>query len=258
MPEIRRIPDLILERYALGELPREQMQEISQRLQSDPEAAKRLEELKASNQQILSQYKVQEEVGTIKRKVHLRDVEEKFNREKAKKPVWLRLPMLVPAAGLAALLAISLLPYLVQQTSVVTAPEGNRIKGLPPQLQVFLKQDAAPVQLKDGDTARQGDVLQLRYISAGRKYGMIFSIDGRGSFTLHFPEEPGQPLELNPDGKVSLKHAYELDDAPKFERFYFISSDQPFAARQILDRVESAFAPEEFHQEVITLKKDQP
>ena len=33
---------------------------------------------------------------------------------------------------------------------------------------------------------------------------------------------------LDQDGEISLPYAYELDDAPAYERFFFITSDESF------------------------------
>ena len=73
------------------------------------------------------------------------------------------------------------------------------------------------------------DVLQLSYVAVGRKYGVIFSIDGRGIVTVHYPyAENGATPELEQGGEIYLRYAYELDDAPLFERFFFVTSDKPF------------------------------
>ena len=109
-------------------------------------------------------------------------------------------------------------------------------------------------------------MLQLGYVSAGRRYGAVLSVDGRGSVTLHFPESPAGSPELK-GGTVSLPSAYELDDAPAFERFFFVTSDAPFdvgtvmeSARQLAREPERAryaplSLPEPLSQTSITLDK---
>ena len=41
---------------------------------------------------------------------------------------------------------------------------------------------------------------------------------------------------------VALPHAYELDDAPDFERFYLVSCPQRFPAAAVVDAVSSTSA----------------
>lgn len=96
-------------------------------------------------------------------------------------------------------------------------------------------------QLPGGDevlaspaTARAGDLLQLRYVRAGQRYGVIISIDGRGHVTLHSPLSPHQSSRLPAAAKASLPRAFELDDAPAFERFIFITAALPIDVEAVL------------------------
>src|SRR5690606_33901846 len=94
-------------------------------------------------------------------------------------------------------------------------------------------------RLVDGATAEEGDLVQLSYVSAGRRYGAIFSIDGTGELSLHLPLEGGEAVLLEAGPAVALSHAYELDDAPAFERFFFVVSDEPFRLEPILEAARS-------------------
>src|SRR5690606_26378921 len=99
---------------------------------------------------------------------------------------------------------------------------------------------------------RKGDVIQLRYHGGGHRYGVIASIDGAGVVTLHHPardDAPPTATALSAES-TSLPHAYELDDAPRFERFFFITAAEPIDVRRSLDalralarRDDSATAP---------------
>jgi hypothetical protein len=113
--------------------------------------------------------------------------------------------------------------------------EGNRLKGLRPHLLLFRRTAQGVEKLAPGDRARQDDVIQLAYQAAGRSYGVIVSIDGRGVVTRHLPQDGAQSAELDRSGVATLAKAYRLDDAPRFERFIFITSDQPFAVDPILE-----------------------
>ena len=59
---------------------------------------------------------------------------------------------------------------------------------------------------------------------------MLLSIDGAGKVTLHWPEnKSGAAAALKTSGEVRLPAAYELDDAPAFERFFLVRSTEPFS-----------------------------
>jgi hypothetical protein len=125
--------------------------------------------------------------------------------------------------------------------------DGERIKGLRPALSLFRKTAAGSEALADGDRARQGDVIRVGYRASGRRYGVIVSLDGRGAVTRHLPEQGRLAAALEGGEVVLLAHAYELDDAPAWERFYFVTADEPFEVEAVEDaarraRVEHAAA----------------
>ena len=133
-----------------------------------------------------------------------------------------------PAAA-AVLLTVSLL--LVRER-IVTGRDTVRLKGLATALSAWRKTGDGAERLADGAAARAGDVIQLSYLAAGARYGVILSIDGRGVVTFHLPEgwEGGTARSpaLDGSGEITLASAYELDDAPAFERFFLVYGDDPF------------------------------
>jgi hypothetical protein len=136
---------------------------------------------------------------------------------------------LVAAAVLFVVFAVRLPP--VEQITMVDAPEATRIKG-DPRLVVHRKSGDVAERLADGAVAAPGDVIQLSYVAAGRRFGAIVSIDGRGAVTVHLPDAKAAAgaAELGQSGAVPLADAYELDDAPGFERFVMVTSRRPFSA----------------------------
>jgi hypothetical protein len=59
--------------------------------------------------------------------------------------------------------------------------------------------------------------------------------------TLHFPlseEAPPQATAVSPD-TATLPHAYALDDAPRFERFFFVTANDPIDVQQTLAALRS-------------------
>ena len=105
------------------------------------------------------------------------------------------------------------------------APETTRVKGAQ-RLTAYRKVGDRAERLAPGAAVRAGDVLQLRYDGGGRSHGLIASIDGAGAVTLHFPAAADGSTALAASTS-DLPHAYALDDAPRFERFFFVTDDEP-------------------------------
>jgi hypothetical protein len=225
--------DYYLERYALGELPAEEAGEIERRAAADPAVRAALNEIKSSNRAILSLYPP---AMVASRLAALR-------RESGGRPLlrFRRLFFLSSAAAAAA--AALLVVFLVVPS--IKKPETDLIKGLQnvdlgrTQLLVFRMKDAAVEILPSGARARAGDLLQLAYVASKAPYGLILSIDGLGRLTLHFPERKDGPADLKQNTKAVLPDAIELDDAPGFERFFLITSNDPIAVPEILARAEN-------------------
>ena len=95
-----------------------------------------------------------------------------------------------------------------------------------------------------GAAARENDVVQLAYQAAGRHFGAIVSIDGRGVVTRHLPAAGPLASPLKSGAAFALPQAYRLDDAPGFERFYFVTADQPFAVDLVLTAASHAAGAE--------------
>jgi len=117
-----------------------------------------------------------------------------------------------------------------QQGGLLNPGTGTRSKG-DPSLHVFRQTAKQPEMLGPKTLVKAGDVLQLRYIANGDRFGFIASVDARGAVSLHLPENGGPAAELSPSGERALPHSYELDNAPGFERFVFVSSTVPFDTR---------------------------
>jgi len=92
--------------------------------------------------------------------------------------------------------------------------------------------------LENRDRAKAGDLLQIAYVAAGEPYGVILSIDGTGGVTLHYPEGKKESTILKQDKKILLRSAYELDEAPEFEGFFFITSKSIIRADEVLKSAE--------------------
>jgi hypothetical protein len=115
-------------------------------------------------------------------------------------------------------------------------------------LAVYLKAADTDIQspkaVSDGNervTLREGDTIQLAYTAvpdnAGAAvYGVIFSIDGRSTLTLHYPAQADGETRLAAGRRTALDEAYTLDDAPRFEAFFMVVSAEPLDVNVVLDR----------------------
>ncbi|MDF1564768.1 MAG: ActD-like protein [Deltaproteobacteria bacterium] len=223
------IPEWKLERLALGELPEAEAAELRTRIEADPAEAARLAALEESNRAILAAHPAEELARAIERRRHLQEVTEReAGRQRSSRPLLWGLPTLAAAAALAVFLLRGPPPVGVDPNGGL---EHTTIKGLDARLHVHRKTAAGDEELTSGALARPGDLLQVAYTAAGKHHGLILSLDGRGTLTDHLAGRGGlHSVPLEPSGKVSLDRAYELDDAPRFERFYFFVSDEPFEA----------------------------
>jgi hypothetical protein len=251
-----RIPDWLLERYALGELPPERMEQVRRDLAAEPDGSARLAALQASDRDILAAYPPPAVADGVLRRAAKTAAPANNNR------AWMVvLPALAVAAAVALFADLGSVPHTATE---IGEPEITRTKGLDPQLLLQRKQDGDAQRLHDGDLARPGDVLQVQYVAGGDEYGVIVSVDGRGNATVHHADGK-RAAHLQTDGAVALPAAFELDDAPRFERFFLISGTRPFevapvvsAAEALADRPDAATAPLEIsglHVTSFTVRK---
>ncbi len=113
----------------------------------------------------------------------------------------------------------------------------ERAKGDGPHLYIFLKDGERAIALENGDRARANDIIQMSYGSGGQSYGAILSIDGNGTVTWHYPDAPAESARLSDGGETVLGFSYQLDDAPKFERFFFVTGKKPFTLAAFVEGI---------------------
>ena len=241
------VSDYKLERYLLGELPQEEMETIQRRLEEDGEVRERLQALERSNRELQEKYPAEWMGRQIRMRaegVTMAAPERAFSWR-----LW-AMPVMV------ATLLVAVLPALFEQ------PE-TRIKGLEPHLKLFLKTAEGSQTLADSSQVREGNLVQIVYLAVGQPYGTIFSVDGRGEVTQHFPARGKMAARLKTAGADTLDFSYELDDAPRWERFYFVTADSVFDLRTV-EREIARLATEEggrlrlpggFKQHLFTLFK---
>jgi hypothetical protein len=212
----KHVPNWLLERVALGEVPARRAAD-AERLKEDPAVRDRLTALEADSRRFLQEHPPSAVAAEVRRRF--------ANSEQGRtgRLTWL---WAVPVAAVVGLVAVTVIPRALVNPNV----ESTRIKGLQPHLVVYRKAGDGLERLDPNSEARWNDVLQLNYVAAGRKYGVVFSVDGRGWVTRHLPLNGGEAVALSGPGEVALPSSYQLDDAPSFERFFLITSGAGFDA----------------------------
>ncbi len=229
-------PDWLLERIALGELPPQTLEAARERLEREPGGVARLARLDADSRQTLERYPPAGVAAEVARRERVARARAELSQQ-GEPQGWHGLSLSLPVAASLALLFMSA-PRELPEPSRMTRPlvelDTVRIKGSP-RLRVHRQGTGEPELLPDHAQARQGDVLQLSYVAAGRRHGVVVSVDGRGAVTLHHPMTSAGSTELGTGEAVALAHAYELDDAPGFERFLFVTSDRPLEVAAVVE-----------------------
>jgi hypothetical protein len=238
--ESERVPDLIIEKLALGELPGERAAALRKRLAERGD--ERLAGIERSNAEILREHPPGEVAATVRRRLARLEQEDAPRRASAG---WLAWAPVAAVAGVALVWwvardgepetggrvdpppVIAKADTEVPPTKVAgdEGPEQIHLKG-DPRLMIDRMQDGRAARMAAGDAVAAGDLLQVGYLANGVQQGVVVSIDGAGVATLHFPASEGASPVLEQGGRVGLPESYELDAAPGFERFFFVTVDE--------------------------------
>jgi hypothetical protein len=257
------VPDWLLERYLLGELDNEAYENIRNRMENDRELAERYRALLLSNEEILAAYPPEH----MAMKITWKQKAEKAENNKKRKRYVLRTFSFAAAIFTIMIVSIVVLPLKHEVNPLLCEDEGIRIKGAS-SISIYRKTETGFEQIKDGYHVGKGDRFQIKYNAGNRTYGIIFSIDGNSYITLHFPPTKDQPPLLETGGEIALADAFELDTAPGFERFFFITAEEEFDLNHILTsgyaiaqdpesaRRKDLELPEGFRQQSILLIKE--
>jgi hypothetical protein len=245
-----RVPELLIEQLLLDELPPRR----KARLLRSPYVRQRLEELQASNRTILVEYPVQEMAQRIRERAALQGL------RGGVRGFFASPRRLVPALGFALLLVAAGVVIVARHAQLSGAQgtlQETRLKGGEPHLVLHRKAGTGVEVLSQGARAQQGDMLQIGYVAGPGRFGVILSIDGSGVVTLHFPAEGAAAAgELSGPGEVLLPFSYRLDAAPRFERFFFLSSQRSFPVQAVLRAAEAlAASPERVQSGTLSLPR---
>ena len=252
----KTVPDWQLERLAQGELDDAARGEIERKLGKE-ETQRRLAELEISNRAVLDRLPPQVVAGTIRRRLEERRV-----------PRGRLLMVVLPLAMAAGVWAVGFSPRLA---SAPDQGSETRVKGATKLLAYRAGKDAKLERLANAAKVRPHDMVQLAYTAGEgeRRFGAVLSVDGRGVITQHLPVNAPAAIPLATGGKTDLPRSYELDDAPGFERFFFVTASRPFSLAEVLDAARALAGtgdarrkplplPAGLSQESLLLEKVQP
>jgi len=252
------VSTLMLERYRLGEVSARERKLVETELASDRALRFRYEALESQDMELRQRYPWEQST--------LKNVNTADDSPVAAVGTWKsgRFPRRFPAGkrflGICAatLLLCVLLPsvYLLRgrsldgialgDTNEISGAGPDRLKGIEIQteLSIYLKENQPQTdegrKLPDRTLLREGNTVQLAYLTPPGDvyYGVIFSIDGRSVVTLHYPYRRQQSAILTAGKRTFLDEAYTLDDAPDFEIFFMVVSQNPLDTESVLKTAE--------------------
>lgn len=230
MTSVNKISDFKLERYLLGELPQNEMKALQQREAEDEIFAARVAEMREQGKRFLAE----NPFAALDDKLEDLGRRENVTEFRGVNTLWLKVAAaLVIALGVFSMVVLNrdVATYDNTTTSMEVAmadtDNGTRIKGMQASLEVWKKTGDSAVQMVNLGDAHEGDEIQLRYRVPQKCFGMLFSMDGNGTITMHMGEG-NKAIELEPGKMTTLPFAYKLDNAPKFEKFFLLTSQNSF------------------------------
>lgn len=227
-----KIHDIEIERVLLGEATSEQRA----RVMGNPEARARLEALEAENAAFRKAHPADAVVPEIERRLHLARTKDAVQKRRDR---WGLAGMVLAPLAAVGLAVVSYEPPPAEVVAEPSAQEGlepSRIKQVDPRILVYRQVNGKSRGINAGTVLRARDRLQLGYQAGWAEHGMLVSVDGRGAVTRHTPDDNDTMLR---DGRTLLPHAYELDDAPSFERFFLVASESTFDVDAVMRAAET-------------------
>lgn len=267
------IPDWKLERYLTGDLPEGEMREIRELEKTDEIFAGRVKMMREDNAAILKKLpfeRLSEKMDSMSGRATVGSGRDMFISGKGM-PAGFKLVKFAAAAALVlAVVSVALFSQReigpdagtqvaggaqVMDVAMVDASEGaddTRIKGLDARMEVWKKTGDSAVQMPNLGEAREGDEIQLRYAVPEKCFGMLFSMDGNGTLTMHMADG-SSAVALEPGKMTTLPFAYKLDNAPKFEKFFLLTSRAAFELDA--NNIDALLKDKNVHNVSITLRK---
>lgn len=271
------IPDWKLERYLTGDLPEGEMREIRELEKTDEIFAGRVKMMREDNAAILKKLPFEK----LSEKMDARELGSGLNGagrgmfiSGKGMPAGFKLVKFAAAAALVlAVVSVALFSQreigpdagtqvaggaqvmdvaMVDASNISAGAGDTRIKGLDARMEVWKKTGDSAVQMSNLGEAREGDEIQLRYAVPEKCFGMLFSMDGNGTLTMHMADG-SSAVALEPGKMTTLPFAYKLDNAPKFEKFFLLTSRAAFELDA--NNIDALLKSKDVHNVSITLRK---
>lgn len=272
---VRPVSDFKMEQYLIGALPENEMKELRDREASDEIFAARVKDLREQDEKILAANPFENLARDLDKldavagsagtgPANVADVRATVARYNVLKIA----AALVVALGIMSAVFLGngtveiqsgtpensgMDVALVDASAIGSENSGTRIKGMEARMEVWKKSENGIIQLEDMAQASEGDEIQLRYSVPEKCYGMIFSMDGNGSLTVHMGND-NEAIALTPGKMVSLPFAYKLDDAPHFEKFFMLTSKEEFSVTA--DKLDEILKQDDVKTVTVTLRKN--
>lgn len=132
----------------------------------------------------------------------------------------------------------------INKNETILSSSGVRTKGsVGKNFNLYAQGENQILRLQDNAKVKEGDLIQISYRASGEMYGMILSVDGNGIITQHFPDSKSVSGKLLSGSEIFLDFSYQLDNAPLFEKFIFVTSPNLFSAEKWEKAVESVNNP---------------
>jgi len=225
-----RTPDLKLEQVFLNEKTGE----------ASPELTASMDAIRSSNEDILRAYPAAQMKEAVCAKMKAAAGTAGTENRRV-----LNFRILSYAAAVCCVLFVSFVAVrteLFTTGSGVTLENGERVKGGGQRLFIYKKTGDVPLALPAKTKLAANDIVQISYIAGGDAFGAILSVDGNGVVTQHYPDVGDYTAMLSNEGESSLDFSYKLDNAPKFERFIFVSGGEKIALAEYKKALKRAAA----------------
>jgi hypothetical protein len=236
------VSGLLLERYLAGALSAAERTALEALLAADPALALKLERMRSEDRAFAARFPA----GTLVPEIE--DAARPAPRPHSERPD--RIAPLFPigrrralAFALMLLGAAPLVLWKLPNPTLDTPSE--RLKGKQAELRLYRNTAAGPERVASGSPAAAGEVYQMEFHPGTFAYGAIFSVDGNGSVTLHWPARPDGSTAWSALPEHRLPSAFKLDDSPRFERFHLLLSRDPVDLKAWQTRVAASAARDE-------------
>ncbi len=241
------IPDWKLERFLTGDLPDEEMKEIQNLEKKDAFLARQLQALRENNKVILEELPFE----NLVEKLPKTKKQWNFNFGKLAIAAVFILALTLSCVLVNFILKTPANENVMEKMQVAVHTE-TRVKGFDARIEIWKKTETGIIQLENLDEVKEGDEVQVRYSVPEKCFGILFSMDGNGNLTQHMGNAE-KAIALLPGKIQSLPFAYKLDNAPHFEKFFFVTAKKEFSVEK--NKIDDLLKNSNLHVVEFTLKK---